>query len=626
MILAHTPHLRAQLNSSRTSNHFYWNSDKPIGIYPHTSHTKQKIPATYLFFDTEAAINYVTDTKQEQTLKVGCALFWRRYKNREDTVKRFTFYTSKEFYDIVNKASKNSSNLIVLAHNLDYDFQLSDIKTELENNLWKCTRFQLSQTSILFQFKDDNKHKITFLDNQNIFKGSLDNIGKKLGVEKYNVDFETCSLEDLTKHCQQDVEILFILWQKWIEFLIKHNLGSVKYTLPSQALESYKQKFLKKVVIRTPNKEVRNLERESYYGGRVECHYIGVKEEPLYLLDVNSMYPSVMKGKQYPINYKGFLSYPTISKALNLMDTYFCFAKVNITTDKPYFPQRSERGLLFPIGSFTTTLAHPELKLAMDLEVVDSINYIAYYEQNYLFDDYVTYFYGNRIRAEEINDTASSSLFKLFLNSLYGKFAERSKVFIKIGDSPYLDDCEEWHAYPSSNQYYKVIHFNGTMFQLTNGEDKTHSMPLIASAVTSYARVKLLNLMRFCGWNNWLYCDTDSLIVTKRGYDLLRPMIHNTKLGYLKLIKEIPHITINGLKDYETPYERKIKGVNRDSREVDKNIYEVLFFSRIAKAIKNNTWGIVTVERKNKELKREYKKGVVLHNGWVEPIELSEYG
>jgi len=49
------------------------------------------------------------------------------------------------------------------------------------------------------------------------------------------------------------------------------------------------------------------FEREAYFGGRVECFRLGnFTDEFFYNIDVNSMFPSVMKENLYPVKLKNY--------------------------------------------------------------------------------------------------------------------------------------------------------------------------------------------------------------------------------------------------------------------------------------------------------------------------------
>ncbi|GAI80077.1 unnamed protein product, partial [marine sediment metagenome] len=91
------------------------------------------------------------------------------------------------------------------------------------------------------------------------------------------------------------------------------------------------------------NKQAIDLERESYKGGRVECFYLGdLTNENYYMLDVNSLYPFVMRNNVYPVKYKYILHKIRQQDLALLLQDKAVVAKVLVETDLPF------NTLLFP--------------------------------------------------------------------------------------------------------------------------------------------------------------------------------------------------------------------------------------------------------------------------------------
>jgi len=102
----------------------------------------------------------------------------------------------------------------------------------------------------------------------------------------------------------------------------------------------------------------------------------------------------------------------------------------------------------------------------------------------------------------------------------------------------------------------------------------------IASHVTSYARIHLLNLLMLSNFEGVLYTDTDSLFVDERFIEKYREYIDKYKLGYLKVEGYEEKVTINGLKDYVFGEETKIKGISKNAEQLSKNTFKVTRFRR----------------------------------------------
>ena len=122
------------------------------------------------------------------------------------------------------------------------------------------------------------------------------------------------------------------------------------------------------------------------------------------------------------------------------------------------------------------------------------------------FADYVLNFWEKRKRAKAAGDKASDVFAKLFLNSLYGKFAadtEKYREFVLADD----DSLLRWTA-----QQFEVALKWGERHLCARPlpESKHHYYNVAtAASITGYVRAMLQKGMARC--EGVLYCDTDSI-------------------------------------------------------------------------------------------------------------------
>jgi len=168
------------------------------------------------------------------------------------------------------------------------------------------------------------------------------------------------------------------------------------------------------------------LERTAYYGGRNECYRLGPQPDGLYYrLDVNSMYGSVMSTHRWPTRLRKLVNLPSIPELAALSDRYLCIASVTIETDIPLYPARLAGGTYYPTGRFSAVLPDAELLQALDRGHIVSVERVATYDSEILFQSFVDYFYGLRLSARAAGDQQTERFAKLLINSLYGKWGQR---------------------------------------------------------------------------------------------------------------------------------------------------------------------------------------------------------
>jgi hypothetical protein len=134
----------------------------------------------------------------------------------------------------------------------------------------------------------------------------------------------------------------------------------------------------------------------------------------------------------------------------------------------------------------------------------------------------------------------------------------------------------------------------------------------------------LWKLICEAGREHVFYCDTDSLVVDKTGYDTLAAPYLGDGLGELKLEKQFSYLVIHGCKDYEFGDVTKIKGIRTNATKIADNQYMQDHFSKFKTMVRNGNLDTMVVSRQPKHLKREYTKGTVTTLGAVTPFILPD--
>ena len=591
---------------------------------PHTlKHNKTTaIPRYFLFFDTETRGEDIGNGERREVLRLGWAV--RVYRDRREEKVRekwCEFRTVEDFWNFVEASVPDKSKIWCFAHNLDFDFRVLHGFKVLKERGWSIETFIYDSKNIILSFRRDGK-TLLFLDTFNFFKGSVKKMGESIGLEKLEVNFGNVSDDELSRYCKRDVEIIKEFMLRFIDFIEQNDLGSLQKTLASQAFSAYRHRFMKHSIFIHNNVEVIELERESYRGGRTEAFFIGRKEgEKFYKLDVNSMYPFVMRERLYPTKLIKLEKSPSISGLKRALKRFFVIAYLRVRIDKPVVAVKGER-LIFPIGEFDCYLCSPEIELVLKHGEIVKVYKYAIYEQHPIFREYVDFFYSLKEKYSREGNSALKQMSKLFLNSLYGKFGQRTRLFDKIGEYDREDGYEVVFDMETGKRItYRFL--NGEVW--VESEDYIegeNSFVAIASAVTAYARSYLWMLIEKAGEENVYYTDTDSLIVNEEGFKRLSDMMDDYKLGYLKCEGVSNYIEIRNAKDYSFGEEVKRKGVKKDAVEIAPNTFKQIQFERLRTAWRKGRVNEVVVKEVVKELKVVYQKGIVTESGRVKPFKL----
>ncbi|GAJ11407.1 unnamed protein product, partial [marine sediment metagenome] len=241
----------------------------------------------------------------------------------------------------------------------------------------------------------------------------------------------------------------------------------------------------------------------------------------------------VMRNNSYPVKYRKILQNLDLSTLKHYLTDSAVTAKVLIGTGEPVYAVKRER-TIFPIGQFWVTLTTPELKYALEHNHIIKIGRAVIYEQANIFKTYVDKFYKLRQEFKTAGVAEYEELCKKMLNSLYGKFGQKADVWEKVGDCPNEPDRVETLFCVGRGGSRQIRYLLGEIFELKGYEECFDSFPAIPAHVAAYARLHLWDLMKQCGYGNYFYCDTDSLVVNGEGLCRLENQLDNLCLGSLK--------------------------------------------------------------------------------------------
>ena len=372
------------------------------------------------------------------------------------------------------------------------------------------------QMEIYFSVKGKRCKKVTIIDSLKILNMSVEQVAKSFGlpISKLELDYDTPRprgyvLKDYEKdYITNDVKIMALA----LDTLFKQELTYM--TAGSNALHDFKKthtiwKFDR--MFPQLNKNIDEDLRKAYRGGFTYLNPI-YKEKDVgsgVVLDVNSLYPSVMYEKPMPIGEPIFFNgkyeedrvYPLYIQMITC-----CFEikpnkiptiqvkKTKLFLDNEYI--ESSHGELI-----TLVLSSIDLKLFLDQYDVYELTYECGWKfkaMNDIFTKYIDKWIKVKIEATKEGNKGMRQIAKIALNSLYGKFATGLTV---QGKEPYLDN-------------------DGVVkYKLGKEEERKGLYLPIGIFITSYAREKTIRTSQAIkdyslekyGKDLYCYSDTDSI-------------------------------------------------------------------------------------------------------------------
>lgn len=582
------------------------------------------LPTHILCFDTETKTKEVgTETRHRMDIGWSCYL---RLRGKADLVsEKWLFHNDTErLWKYVEQLAKEKTILYIFGHNVFFDLQASDFfyyftKWGWELDFW----YDKAMTYILSIRK--GKKRIKCLSTTNYFPIALKKLGSLVGIEKLEVDFDTVDPETLSIYCKRDVEIVKAGVLFYLQFIVKHDLGAFRPTRASQAYGAYRHRFYHTKIYIHRNEDISNFEREAYHGGRVDCYQLGVIDYgPFISLDVNSMYPYVMKTFGYPVKLIDEIANPDLETINSCLANKCIVARCSIKTGEHAYGVMHDNKFIFPVGKFWCNLCTPAIRYAVDNHHLLAIEQMYVYDKAWIFGDYVDYFYTLKKEYKKQGNKIMETLAKDMLNSLYGKFAQKRPLIEENLDMTCDGYWREETLDLVTGKTEIVTKLFNKVFIEWGEETAKNSFVAISAHVTEYARMLLWKIIKDIGIEKVLYCDTDSIKIRKRDLRFVQHPIDNFMLGALKVEDEFKQFTIHGPKDYETEKECRIKGVPRHATKISDNKFQYTNFPRQDTHLRKKITRYFITEPMIKELNRTYTKGQVDETGRVTPFELSD--
>nr|QWO71426.1 DNA polymerase [Termitomyces sp. T73sscA] len=410
----------------------------------------------------------------------------------------------------------------------------------------------------------------TFVNKYNLlYKGKTPNVKHftglseidyiKLFPEGYNFDLK----EECLKYLKKDLITLLEIMTKFSQSVYEHfgiNITTCK-TIAGLSLKIYLSNFYKLGFnIKEIKGRIEGEIRKAYFGGMVVLNKKGKifsKENLGYFYDYNSFFPSLML-RDMPVGN------PTLSYSKDLDSFFgFCYAKITPPPglDNYLIPYRDSTGKVYCpsvpfFGLYWSELLKASCEYGYKIEVIGGFKFE---KGKKVFDSFILDIYEKRLEAKKKGLSSLQYIFKLILNSLYGRMGmkdlenkleiidkDKAEILLSKKNITFYadmgDKCIIKYINNINPNILKLVKDNISLDLDKEGvkmdylanifkERGVSSSIPIAAAITSYALTDLMKYKNIKA-NRLIYSDTDSVLMEK---PLDSELISSTELGKLKL-------------------------------------------------------------------------------------------
>lgn len=342
------------------------------------------------------------------------------------------------------------------------------------------------------------RKKHYYLDVYNLWQASVEALGEAFDLPK--LPFDPNNIE----YAIRDVEIIVKAMNYTYSFCEEMGITNIPATLGGLCIKVWKHEGGQNCYDST------ELSKEAYYGGRVELFKLQNDCPRVMWTDINSLYPSVMRGK-----------FPGVLEDCGTDLPKYGVVKCDVVAPKMdvmVLPYRDEIGrVLFPWGKFTGVWTVAELNVAVDrgYKITKIHESMGTDECMMPYGGFVMAMYQRRLASK----SPSEKLFyKLLMNNLYGRLGTSGVISRTV----WTTEKNQNEGVPFGEK--RLVEYSMPLSEETNWAH--------AAYITSYARLELLYAIEKVGVENMIYCDTDSTIFDCAG-DIPFPI--SKDLGAMKI-------------------------------------------------------------------------------------------
>lgn len=422
--------------------------------------------------------------------------------------------------------------------------------------------------TIVKAVRKSSKQEITIVDIANYGIKYLDTIWENMSEEHQQRIPNLAELGVSVNCCDTVAALMAHFMLHYHEVCRVNKLGSIALTYAGQAMKYYRRRHYAGQIKPHADEEVAYLEECCYTGGRGEARFHGWYHGKVYLLDIQSLYPSQALDYEFPTELIEKAKSPSLNDLESWTRDSIVFAHVRVKTGEPIYAKREVHSTTFPVGTFNSYLCGNEFTECLRRGHIENCYFAARYRKSAILRTFSESMLNTRSVYKAKGARLSEFITKCITNGLWGKFGQLGNRWLR--DDNIITDIR-YGGFVSidstcSKEYqYRVI--DGICYKLVRCLWQDNTFVPVSAMANSISRYLLWRYMQFAGLSNVLYCSIDGLIVTEEGYKNLTPFIAktNTEYGKFKVSEEADSCYIYKYGCYKIGNKVAYMGMPRDN-------------------------------------------------------------
>ena len=464
------------------------------------------------------------------------AITWRRDRRRAGETRWSAGSSAGELADLIDAWASYGETTWLYAHNVAFDVATTNLAALLTARGWVLSsRHGLSADGmwcVLHKGRRETRrsdrsnesgtpatrvrwsHTLTIADSASIWPDRLEALAAVTGIDKPPLPDEDGTAEAWAARCRADVAILRQAVLDLMDWWDETDCGPWSVTGAGLGWQTYRRNLGLRQLVIDHDPALIEWERQAVYGGRRDVFRYGQLQPGRWAeADYSSAHLTIAAECPLPARAACRVTEAHRQAALKGKVPTGMLAEVTITTDVPRWPVRACGRVFYPVGTFKTVLAAPDIQAAADAGALVAVHEGWLYTMTGHLRPWA-----RRCREWEALPPAGRTgvvalAAKLWKRSVIGKFAQKGWRTEKWSGPP----SEGWSVEPCSD-FWKgtrgvVTGLCGTYWLSWADQRGEHERPAVLAFVEAHVRSRLGKVISGPYGSAIAQCDTDGVMV-----------------------------------------------------------------------------------------------------------------
>lgn len=486
---------------------------------------------------------------------------WTTSRTRQQRSQSDTYTSPAALWSDVAAWCPLGRRVVLFTYDLAEQIRLAQLLTHLPQAGWELDKIVLERASAWCSLRN-GKRTLLCCDLRSWAPVTLDKLATDCDIDlwygKRDEPWADNHNSVSDRYCTVIREsVLQVL--NWIQ---GENLGPFRPTGSGQSYSAYRRRFISHRLLVHDEPSRLAHERAAMHTGRSEAWRHGTYSHGTYYeYDIHSAYATIGKDCEVPTIARREYTKCTVTRLERLLQSSAVMAHVTVSTEVECVPCQISGRTLWPVGTFSTTLWDPELRLALQYATDIKVNHVWTYDREPALAAFCTYVLENMEGQTQVYGLVPQRVLKHWSRCLVGRLGLRYRTWHDFAEQhpPDVRLDDYWDLV--DNIKTEMLTAGTKVMILGDMTEARESLPQVPGWVMSECRRRLWEQMRRVGFNDMMYVDTDS-VITSSAVPFGRMVQHLDTYGTIWRRKgEYRNLSIAGPRNLTVGDNRRISGI-----------------------------------------------------------------